>query len=138
MTRYSPFAAAKKETEELLEASHLRTVLVRPAAFMEVWMSSTIGIDPARRRAVVLGTGRSLVTYIGEDDVAAACVRVATMPDPPAVLDVGGPDALTRRQAIELYERAFGARFRRIVVPRAALSPGHRPDHGPRGLRAEP
>jgi uncharacterized protein YbjT (DUF2867 family) len=126
MTRYSPFAAAKKRTEELLEASHLRTVLVRPAAFLEVWMSGTTGIDPAKRRAVVFGTGRSPVTFVGEDDVAAACVRVATMPDPPAVLDVGGPSALTRREAIELYEHVFGAPFRRVVVPRAALHLGVR------------
>lgn len=126
MTGLSPFAAAKRATEERLAASSMRSVLVRPAAFDEVWLSSPSGLDGAKRRAVIYGSGRSPITFVAEDDVAQACVRVATMADPPAVLDVGGPDALTRREAVELYERAFGGRFRRIVVPRPVLFLGIR------------
>lgn len=122
MVRLSPFAAAKLATERLLAASTAPSVIVRPGVFLEVWLSSVTGIDPVRRRAVVFGSGRAPVTFVSEDDVAETCVRVATMDDPPAELDIGGPDVLSRRDGIDLYERAVGASFRRIVVPRPALA----------------
>lgn len=122
MVRLSPFAAAKRDTERLLESSPMPSVIVRPGAFLEVWLAAPTGIDLAKRRAVVFGRGESPVTWVSEDDVAEACVRVATMPSPPEVVDVGGPAALSRRDGIALYEEAFGHRFRRVVVPRPSLA----------------
>jgi NADH dehydrogenase len=58
------------------------------------------------------------------DDVAEACVRLATMGDPPEVIQLGGPEGLTRHQVIEAFERTYGGRFRRYSVPRAVLRLG--------------
>jgi uncharacterized protein YbjT (DUF2867 family) len=121
-----PLFAAKRTTERLLQASSLRTVIVRPAAFQEVWLGPRTGMRPDKRWAVIYGRGRTPVPYVAEDDVAAACVRVATMDDPPESLDFGGPEALTRREAVDAFERAVGGDFRRIVVPRAVLTGGAR------------
>jgi NADH dehydrogenase len=121
-----PLFAAKRSTERLLEASPLRSVIVRPAAFQEVWLGPGTGIRPERRRAVIYGRGRTPVPYVAEDDVAEACVRLATMEDPPESLDFGGPQALTRHEVVDAFERAVGATFRRIVVPRRVLALGAR------------
>lgn len=44
------------------------------------------------------------------------------VPDPPSALDVGGPQAMSRRDGIAVYEQVLGRRFRRIVVPRPVLA----------------
>ena len=121
-----PFFAAKRATERLLQASSMRSVIVRPAAFQETWLGPASGIRPEKRLAVIHGRGRTPVPYVAEDDVAEACVRLATMDDPPGELDLGGPEALTRHEVVDALEHALGVRMRRIVVPRRALAFGAR------------
>ena len=121
-----PLFAAKRATERLLQASPVRSVLVRPAAFQETWLGPESGIRPEKRLAVILGRGRTPVPYVAEDDVAEACVRLATMDDPPEALDLGGPEALTRHEVVDAYERVLGVRMRRVVVPRPVLAFGAR------------
>jgi NADH dehydrogenase len=122
MVARAAFAAAKRQTEELLAASAMRSVIVRPSAFQEVWLAADTGIDPAKRRAVIFGQGRSPVNYIAVDDVAEACVRLALADDPPATIELGGPEEMTRHQVVDAFERAYGMRFRRISVPRPVLA----------------
>jgi uncharacterized protein YbjT (DUF2867 family) len=124
MVRLSPFLAAKRQTERTLLASRLRAVLVQPAPFQEMWTSPEVGIRPDKRRAVVFGRGRSPWSDVAMEDVAEACVRLATMADPPEVIQLGGPEELTRHEVIDGFERAYGGRFRRLSVPRAALRLG--------------
>jgi NADH dehydrogenase len=126
MTARSPFAAAKAMTERRLSSSSMHTVIVRPAPFDEIWLSSITGIDPDKRRATVFGHGRARANFVSSDDVAEACVRLSTMDDPPAEIDLGGPEAMSRREAIEVYEGITGAKFRRIPVPRVAMAAGNR------------
>src|SRR3712207_1011900 len=126
MVDLEPFFAAKRATERLLQASPMRSVIVRPAAFQEVWLGPQSGIRPDERLAVIYGRGRTRVPYVAEDDVAEACVRLATMDDPPAALDLGGPEALTRHEVVDAYERLLGVRMRRVVVPRRVLALGVR------------
>ena len=59
MVERAPFAAAKVHTEQLLRASPLRSVIVRPGPFQEVWLSPLTGIHPERRLAIVHGRGRT-------------------------------------------------------------------------------
>jgi uncharacterized protein YbjT (DUF2867 family) len=122
----SPFLAAKRQTEQMLRASRLRAVLVQPGPFQETWTSPEAGIRPDKRRAVILGLGRSPWSDVAMDDVAEACVRLAMMADPPEVIQLGGPEELTRHQVIDAFERAYGGRFRRFSVPRAVLRLGAR------------
>jgi uncharacterized protein YbjT (DUF2867 family) len=126
MVAVVPLFAATRATERLLQESSLRSVIVRPAAFQETWFGPETGIRPDKRRAVIYGRGRTPVSYVAEDDVAAACVRLATMDDPPGSLDFGGPEALTRHEVVDAFERALGTRIRRTVVPRPVLALGVR------------
>jgi uncharacterized protein YbjT (DUF2867 family) len=121
-----PLFAAKRATERLLQASSMRSVIVRPAAFQEAWLGPESGIRPEKRLAVIYGRGRTPVPYVAEDDVAEACVRLATMDDPPGELDLGGPEALTRHEVVDAFERVLGVRMRRLVVPRPVLAFGAR------------
>jgi uncharacterized protein YbjT (DUF2867 family) len=126
MVGRSPFLAAKRQTEQTLRGSRLRAVLVQPGPFQETWTSPETGIWPDKRRAVVFGRGRSPSSDVAMDDVAEACVRLATMADPPEAIQLGGPEELTRHQVIDVFERAYGGRFRRFSVPRAVLRAGAR------------
>ena len=126
MIARAPLAQAKVATEQRLRTSAMRTVIVRPAPFDEVWLGRITGIDVDKRRATVFGHGRAPANFVSADDVAEACVRLATMDDPPAHVEFGGPEAMSRREAIEGYERATGATFRRIPVPRPAMAAGNR------------
>ena len=90
MVARSPFAAAKLQTERLLRASAMGSVIVRPAPFDEVWLSCITGIEPDKHRATVFGRGKARANFVSSDDVAEAVMRLATMADPPAEIDLGG------------------------------------------------
>lgn len=124
--RRAPFAAAKRHTEQLLEASTMRSIIVRPDRYQEIWLSPAVGIDPAKRRAVIFGRGRTPDTYVAADDVAEACVRLCLLDNPPAEIDFGGPERLTRHEVVDAFERGTGAHFRRFSVPRPLLAAGAR------------
>jgi NADH dehydrogenase len=126
MAARAPLAAAKAQTEELLRASSMRSVVVRPAAFQEVWLSPSTGIQPAKRLALIYGHGRTPCAYVAVDDVAEAVVRLTLADDPPTEFDFGGPQRLTRHEVVDAFERATGAKFRRVTVPRGAMVAGSR------------
>jgi uncharacterized protein YbjT (DUF2867 family) len=126
MVARAPIAAAKRATEELVRVSTMHSVIVRPVAFLDVWLAPETGIDPAKRRAVLFGRGRTPASYIAVEDVAEACVRLALADDPPPEIDLGGAEQLTRHQVVDAFEQAYGTRFRRISVPRPVLAIGAR------------
>ena len=113
---------AKRETEEQLKASGLTWTILRPAAFMENWLGPMAGFDAPNRKATLLGDGNQKISYIAAADVArvaAGCVdnpRAANR-----VIDLGGPEAISPRDAVKEYERATGAAFEVQEVPVAAL-----------------
>src|SRR3712207_2174199 len=106
MVARAPFAAAKKQTEQALQASAMRSVIVRPGAFQELWLSPTVGLLPHRRVTMIFGHGRTPDPYVAVDDVAEAVVRLALADDPPAEVDFSGPQRLTRHEVIDAFERA--------------------------------
>jgi NADH dehydrogenase len=126
MVRRAPFAAAKRLAEEAVRASSMPTVVIRPAPLQELWLAGDSGLHLEKRRAVIFGRGRAPVSYVSMDDVAEACVRLAVAGDPPALVDAGGPEELTRHEVVDAFERETGARFRRIPVPRPVLEVGAR------------
>lgn len=122
----APFAAAKAATESRLRASPMHEVLVRPDKFQEVWLSPRTGLNPAAGRALIYGRGQVPERYVAEDDVAELTAQLAVEPDPPRMVQFGGPEAMTRLQVVAAMERATGRHMRRIHVPRPALAIGAR------------
>jgi uncharacterized protein YbjT (DUF2867 family) len=120
----TPLGIGKIATENCLIASALREVIVRPDQLQEIWLSPVAQFDWPARKVVIFGNGETPTRYVATDDVADAVVRLALADDPQRVVEVGGPDPLTRKQAVEVFERALGEPIRRRHVPRAALRLG--------------
>jgi uncharacterized protein YbjT (DUF2867 family) len=121
-----PLAAAKRAVERRLIASSMRHVIVRPDAFQEVWLSPLTGFDWSNGRMIVFGRGHAQARYVAVDDVAVAIAHWAFAEDAPAIVEFGGPDALTRTQVVAIFEDAAQRRLRTLHVPRAALRAGMR------------
>jgi uncharacterized protein YbjT (DUF2867 family) len=124
--RSFPLAAAKRAVERRLAASPMQHVIVRPDAFQELWLSPLTGFDPDRGRVIVLGRGEAQARYVAVDDVAEAIAHWAVADQVPGLVEFGGPEAVTRRQAVTICEAAAGRSIRTFHVPRAALRAGMR------------
>ena len=149
----TPFTDAKLATERRLRASPMHEVIVRPDMFQEVWLSPAVGFDWSHGKVTVYGRGESSHAYIGIDDVAEAMVRLALAEDPPHIVEMGGPEAVSPNEAVAAFERPLGRPIKTSHVPRlmsgsagsdapreASHSVAHGdgprlrycPDHGPR------
>ena len=120
----APLAVAKRATEERLARSEMREVIVRPDMFQEIWLSSAVGLDWAAGKALIFGKGETPNAYVAIDDVAEATVRLALADDPPREIVLAGPEALTRKEVVDRFERASGWEIKRRHVPRAMLRAG--------------
>ena len=122
----SPFTDAKRATEARLRRSPMRELIVRPDAYQEVWFSSAVGFNPATGKVLIFGRGQTRVSYVSTDDVAAAVVALTSVSDPPEVVELGGPEAITRIEAVDAFATAMPRRVRRRHIPRVALRIGSR------------
>lgn len=120
----TPFAQAKLATEELLKASPMHEVIVRPDAYQEPWLSGERGFDWRSGSVTIFGRGDGQAAYVGMDDVAEAIVRLTAMSDPPRLVEFGGPETMTRNELATAFEAALGSRLRRRHVPRFVLRVG--------------
>lgn len=120
----TPFARAKLATEERLRTSTMREVVVRSDMFQEVWLSALVQFDWRAGKVTVFGKGDAKHRYVAIDDVAEAIVRLVEADDPPRLIEFGGPEALTRREVADAFERELGRPIKRNHVPRAALAIG--------------
>lgn len=119
----SPLATAKRGCEDRLRASAMQAVILRPSYFAEIWLSPALGFDARNGKARIYGSGDAKVSYISALDVAAFAVAVATREQTAktTVLELGGPDALSLREAIAIFEQATGRTFTVESVPIEAL-----------------
>src|SRR5206468_2103066 len=92
-----------------LASSRLDAVVLRPGKFMDIWFSPLCGFDVAARTATLYGDGTSPVTWIAAADVAEITARATHAHVAPGTYELGGPDALSQRDVVEIYEGATGA-----------------------------
>jgi len=120
----TPFTDAKLATEARLRESALREVIVRGDMFQEVWLGPAGGFDLAHGKVTIYGTGRTRHRLIAVEDVALAIVQLALADDPPAGIDLVGPDAMTTEEAVTAFEAALGHPLHRRHIPRIAMRLG--------------
>lgn len=113
----TPLERAKLAGEHRVKASPMQAVIVRPDAFQEVHLSPLGRFDIARGKVAVFGKGDAKVRWVSVSDVAALTAAVALEADPPAVITFGGPEALSRNEAIALAQRLTGRRIKRQRLP---------------------
>ena len=121
-----PLERAKKATEQRLRTSPMRAVVVRPDAFQEIHLAPVGRFDIAQGKVAVFGTGDARRRWVSVDDVAELLAAVALEPDPPDVVEFGGPEALSRNEAIALAERLTGRHIKRQRLPRPVARLGMR------------
>lgn len=121
---HTPFTDAKLVTERRLRASRLREVIIRPDAFQEVWLGRAGGFDLAGGSVRIQGRGATRHRHVAVEDVAEAVVRLTLADDPPRVVDLAGPEAMSANEAAEAFGRALGQPLRTSHVPRLALRVG--------------
>jgi uncharacterized protein YbjT (DUF2867 family) len=118
----SPLESANREVEQRLKESGLVYTILRPSSFMEVWLSPAVGFDPANAKAVIYGTGKNPISWIAINDVAK--FAVASLDHPAAknaTLELGGPEAISALDVVQLFEQASGRTFELQFVPEEAL-----------------
>lgn len=117
-----PLTLAKRAVEERVRQSGMAYTILRPSCFMEVWLSPAIGFDYPNARAVLYGGGDAPLSWISLGDVAEFAVQAIENPAARnATLELGGPEALSPREAVRIFEEAGGRKFELQEVPEEAL-----------------
>jgi uncharacterized protein YbjT (DUF2867 family) len=114
----APMDRAKRAVEKRLGTSSMRTVIVRSDAFQEIHLAPIGRFDMATGKVSVIGHGDTPRRWIATDDVAALTAAVAVEPDPPAIITVGGPEAMTKNEAIALAEQLTHRQMKVQRMPR--------------------
>jgi uncharacterized protein YbjT (DUF2867 family) len=114
----TPLERAKLAVERRLRSGAMRGVVVRADAFQEIHLGPLARFDIAHGKVSVIGRGDSKRRWIATEDVAALVAAVAVEPDPPSVLEVGGPEAISKNDLITLAEGVTGRHIKRQHMPR--------------------
>jgi uncharacterized protein YbjT (DUF2867 family) len=96
----------------------LQRVIIRSDAFQEIHLGAPARFDVAAGKISIIGRGDSKRRWICTADVAALVAAVAVEPDPPTLITVGGPEAITKNEAVALVEEATGRRMKVQHMPR--------------------
>jgi uncharacterized protein YbjT (DUF2867 family) len=122
----TPLEHAKLATEQRLTGSSLRTVVVRPDAFQEIHLAPLGRFDLAAGKVSVFGRGDTKRRWVSTDDVAALVAAVAVEPDPPALVEFGGPEAISRNEAVGIAQALTGRHLKVQRLPRSLTRLGIR------------
>ncbi|WP_284974929.1 NAD(P)H-binding protein [Arthrobacter sp. efr-133-TYG-104] len=114
----TPLDRAKLAIERRLTSSAMQTVIVRSDAFQEVHLAPMARFDMAAGKAAVIGKGDTKRRWVATDDVAALLSAVALEPDPPVLIEVGGPESLTKNEAIAFAEELIHHKMKVRHMPR--------------------
>lgn len=127
-TSFPPMAAsfplqdAKRAVEARLRESGLVHTILRPTYFTEVWLSPAVGFDHANCKATVYGMGENAISWISFLDVAQfAVASLDSLAARNTTLELGGPEGLSPRAVVKIFEGISGKRFEVTQVPVDAL-----------------
>jgi NADH dehydrogenase len=109
--------------EDAIRRSGIPHVMLRPTAFMEIWIDQIIGKGIRDKGvATLFGDGHRVANYIGVDDVAEFVVRILARAEVVnEAVDIGGPSNVTQEDLVSLIEQRFNVRAKRRHVPLALL-----------------
>ncbi|MDZ5621783.1 SDR family oxidoreductase [Nocardioides bizhenqiangii] len=115
----TPLERAKLAIEERLRRGSLRPVIIRADAFQEIHLTAAARFDVAAGKVAIIGRGDSKRRWISTADVAALTASLAVEPDPPELVTVGGPEAISKNEAVAIVEEVTGRRLKVQHMPRA-------------------
>ncbi|MGH9311355.1 MAG: SDR family oxidoreductase [Vicinamibacterales bacterium] len=109
--------------EDAIRRSGVPCVMLRPTAFMDVWIDDILGKGIREKGvATIFGDGHSVANYIAVEDVAAFAVKILSRPEVVnEAVDAGGPSNVSQNDLVALVERRLNVRAKRRHVPVPAL-----------------
>ena len=119
----NPLTGIKRDVERHLQRSGVGTyTILRPTCFMEIWLGPALGFDIGAARAQIFGAGDGKLSWISLCEVAQFAAAALDNPAArDAVIELGGPDALSQRDVVALAERIGGRPFELQRIPEEAL-----------------
>lgn len=118
----TPLTDAKHAVERHLREGGIDYTILQPPPFMEIWLGPMLFGDPSTGQVKIFGKGEGRVPYVSVDDVAEVAVRAVNSPAARnATIVFSGPEAITQRDAVRLFEEAIGKSLTVTEVPEAAL-----------------
>ena len=117
-----PLQDAKRTAEKALRESGMNYTILQPTFFTEVWLSPHLGFDAAGGTARIYGDGDNKIRFISYKDVAKFAVAALDSEYArDSVIKLGGPEALSPKEVISIFERAVGKKLNVEYVPVQAL-----------------
>jgi len=117
-----PLQTAKRTVEEHLKSSGLSYTILQPTCFMEIWLGPALGFDAANAKVQIYGSGENKISWISYKDVAEFAVASLDNPEARnAVIELGGPEALSPLEVVRIFEELRGRKFEVQHVPEEAL-----------------
>ena len=117
-----PLTVAKRAVERALKSSGMAYTILQASYFMEVWLTPALGFDAANGKVRLYGDGSRPISWISYRDVArAAAAAVTEGTARNMVVELGGPQALSPREVVRMFEAAGAGEIATESVPEAAL-----------------
>jgi uncharacterized protein YbjT (DUF2867 family) len=109
--------------EDAIRRSGVPHVMLRPTAFMDIWIDELLAKDMrAKGVATIFGDGNRVSNYIAVDDVAEFAVKIHARPDVVNEnVDAGGPSNVTQNHLASLVAERFNLTVKRRHMPVALM-----------------
>ena len=109
--------------EDAIRRSGVKHVMLRPTAFMDVWIDQLLAADIRRKGvATIFGSGNQVDNYIAIDDVAAFTLKILSREEiVDEAIELGGPSNVSLNHVATLVERRLGVTAKRRHIPVAAM-----------------
>lgn len=119
------FFRVKHAIEVVIRKCGVPFVMIRPTAFMEIWVAMIVDGIRKNGKAVLFGDGETVGNYIAVEDVAELSLRILQQSDIiNEAIDIGGPSNLSANELVSLIERHMGVKARRRRIPAPVLWTG--------------
>ena len=117
-----PLTVAKRTVESAVVESGMTYTILRPSYFMEMWLSPATGFDYPNSKANIFGDGHAKISFISLGDVAQFAVESVDNPmTQNAIIELGGPQAVSWLEVVRIFEQAGGKPFDLQFIPASAL-----------------
>ena len=109
--------------EDAIRRSGVPFVMLRPSAFMEIWIKEILAKGIREKGvATIFGDGNTISNHIAIDDVAEFGLKILSRPEVvKEVVEIGGPSNLSQNDVATLIERRFNRPAKRRHVPVIAM-----------------
>jgi uncharacterized protein YbjT (DUF2867 family) len=109
--------------EDAIRRSGVPHVMLRPTAFMDVWIDQILAKGIREKGvATIFGDGNTIANYIAVDDVAEFAVKILARPEVVnEAVEAGGPSNVSMNHLATPVERRLKSSGKRRHVPVAAM-----------------